>query len=76
MTDKVAFAAEEVAALWEPLVPVCSAGAAEVVYASIPPELVVDAFGTVCIVAQHAGQGRCWCNWDELHDIAAAMLAG
>ena len=76
MTYEVAFAAEEVAALWEPLVPVCSAGAAEMVYASIPPELVVDAFGTVCIVAQHAGQGRCWCNWDELHDIAAARLAG
>ena len=76
MADEVAFAAEEVAALWEPLVPVCPAGTAEVVYASIPPELVVDAFGTVCIVAQHAGQGRCCCNWDELHNSAAAGLSG
>ena len=44
--------------------------------ACIPPELGVDACGTACIVAQHAGQGRCRCNWDELHNSAAAGLSG
>ena len=71
-TYHAAIGADEIAALQGPLIVVRPAGFAEVMGACIPPELGVDAGCTACIVAQYAGQGRCCCNWYELHLDAAA----
>ena len=71
-TYHAALGADEVIALRGPLMPGRPAGVAEVMGACIPPELGVDTGGTACIVAQYAGQGRCCCNWYELHLDAAA----
>ena len=49
------------------VVPGRPAGVAEVMGACITPKVGVDAGDIACIVAQYAGQGRCRCNWDELH---------